>query len=61
MTEAEETKKSYLDLLSPTAQFVLLACGVFLFFGLHNFLQEALMTIPGFKFGMMLGYLEVLG
>lgn len=60
MTE-DASKKSLLDQLSPTMQFSVLAVGVFLFFGVHNLLQEAMMNIPGFKFGVMLGYLEVLG
>lgn len=47
--------------LSSPVQFSFLAAGVFLFFGIHNFLQEAIMAIPGFQFGVMLGYLEVLG
>eukprot|EP00934_Nitzschia_sp_Nitz4_P001238 Nitzschia sp. Nitz4//scaffold154_size52827//39775//41094//NITZ4_006783-RA/size52827-snap-gene-0.5-mRNA-1//1//CDS//3329537329//1238//frame0 len=55
------SKVSWLDQLSPPLQFSLLASGVFLFFGVHNFLQEAMMNIPGFQFGVMLGYLEVLG
>jgi hypothetical protein len=46
---------------SPPLQFTILGCGVFLFFGLHNYLQEAMMNIPGFQFGVMLGYMEVLG
>jgi len=37
------------------------AMGLFLFFGIHNLLQEAIMSFPGFRWGMMLGYLEVLG
>ena len=53
--------QSWFDSLSPTLQFVLLSCGVFLFFGAHNYLQEAMMTVPGFKFGVMLGYMEVFG
>jgi solute carrier family 35 (adenosine 3'-phospho 5'-phosphosulfate transporter), member B3 len=47
--------------MSQTVQFGVLAFGVFLFFGLHNFLQEAIMNIPGYHFGVMLGFLEVLG
>ena len=46
---------------SPTVQFLLLACGVFFFFGLHNLLQEAIMAVPNFKYGVMLGYMEVFG
>jgi adenosine 3'-phospho 5'-phosphosulfate transporter B3 len=50
-----------IDTLSPAAQFLVLGCGVFLFFGIHNYLQEAIMAVPDFKFGVMLGYMEVLG
>jgi adenosine 3'-phospho 5'-phosphosulfate transporter B3 len=50
-----------IDSLNPAAQFLVLGCGVFLFFGIHNFLQEAIMAVPGFKHGVMLGYMEVLG
>jgi len=50
-----------LDSLSPPIQFAALACGVFFFFGIHNVLQEAMMKIPGFNFGVMLGYMEVIG
>jgi len=49
------------DSLSPSVQFGVLACGVFLFFGLHNLLQEAIMAVPDFKYGVMLGFMEVLG
>ena len=50
-----------LDSLSPQLQFALLTAFMFLFFGVHNLLQEAMMRIPGFKHGVMLGYMEVLG
>lgn len=46
---------------SSTVQFALLAVGVFLFFGVHNYLQEAIMSVPGWHFGVMLGYWEVFG
>lgn len=42
-------------------QFGVLGFGVFLFFGIHNYLQEAMMALPNFKFGVMLGYMEVFG
>ena len=59
----EDTSKAAtgLDALSSTLQFSILACGVFVFFGTHNVLQEAMMKIPGFEFGVMLGYMEVVG
>lgn len=50
-----------LDTLSPPLQFAVLACGVVFFFGTHNVLQEAMVKIPGFQYGVMLGYMEVLG
>jgi adenosine 3'-phospho 5'-phosphosulfate transporter B3 len=67
MTEVESSpsasavKTPWFETQTPSIQFSLLACGVFLFFGLHNLLQEAMMNIEGFKFGVMLGYMEVLG
>eukprot|EP00546_Thalassionema_frauenfeldii_P006010 CAMPEP_0178915700 /NCGR_PEP_ID=MMETSP0786-20121207/12181_1 /TAXON_ID=186022 /ORGANISM="Thalassionema frauenfeldii, Strain CCMP 1798" /LENGTH=363 /DNA_ID=CAMNT_0020588857 /DNA_START=158 /DNA_END=1249 /DNA_ORIENTATION=- len=50
-----------IDDLAPAVQFALLGSGVFFFFGIHNVLQEAMMKIPGFNFGVMLGYMEVIG
>lgn len=38
-----------------------MALFVFLFFGIHNVLQEAMINTEGFKFGVMLGWMEVLG
>jgi len=38
-----------------------LTFNMFLFFGIHNVLQEAIMKEPGFQHGVMLGYFEVLG
>ena len=38
-----------------------LIISMFFFFGVHNLLQEAIMKFPGFEFGVMLGYFEVLG
>eukprot|EP00538_Stauroneis_constricta_P013415 CAMPEP_0119546220 /NCGR_PEP_ID=MMETSP1352-20130426/730_1 /TAXON_ID=265584 /ORGANISM="Stauroneis constricta, Strain CCMP1120" /LENGTH=337 /DNA_ID=CAMNT_0007590897 /DNA_START=14 /DNA_END=1027 /DNA_ORIENTATION=+ len=51
----------WLDGLPTTVQFSVLSCGVFLFFGIHNFLQEAMMRFDGFEFGVMLGFMEVFG
>jgi solute carrier family 35 (adenosine 3'-phospho 5'-phosphosulfate transporter), member B3 len=51
-----------LEALPKQAQLLILVGGVYLFFGIHNFLQEALMNQPGFsRLGVMLGYFEVLG
>ena len=47
--------------LGQAGQFLLLVGGVFLFFGIHNLLQETMMAIDGFNFGIMLGYMEVFG
>ena len=55
------TKVSSFDALTPAVQFAVLAAGVIFFFSIHNVLQEAMMKIPGFNFGVMLGYMEVVG
>lgn len=65
-TEIAKVKKKRgglrsIDDLAPAVQFALLGSGVFFFFGIHNVLQEAMMKIPGFNFGVMLGYMEVIG
>lgn len=59
--DSTAASKGWLDQMGTTTQFSVLAGGVFFFFGIHNYLQEAIMHIPGFKFGVMLGYLEVFG
>jgi len=53
--------KNNFDSLPTTTQFVVLSGGVFLFFGIHNYLQEAIMAVPGFEYGVILGFAEVLG
>jgi hypothetical protein len=51
-----------LDSLPPTVHFSVLASCVFIFFGTHNYLQEAISRMEGFEgLGSMLGYLEVVG
>jgi len=56
-----KTKYSaFFDSLSPSNQFIILAGIMFLFFGMHNVLQEAMMKVDGFN-GIMLSYMEVLG
>jgi len=50
----------YQDSLTSVQQFILLTLMMFVFFALHNILQEAMMKVPGFK-GVMLAYMEVLG
>lgn len=43
-------------------RFIVLAGCVFLFFGAHNYLQEAISRMDGFQgLGSILGYLEVVG
>jgi adenosine 3'-phospho 5'-phosphosulfate transporter B3 len=49
------------EALPANLQFALIVTGVFVFFGVHNFLQEAIMHVEGFTYGVMLGYFEVLG
>lgn len=44
--------------ISSYTEFAILSGGVFFFFGIHNLLQEAIMNIPGFNFGVMLGTLR---
>ena len=51
---------AFIESLSPSQQFVTIAGSMFLFFGVHNLLQEAIMKVPGFE-GVMLTYMEVLG
>jgi solute carrier family 35 (adenosine 3'-phospho 5'-phosphosulfate transporter), member B3 len=55
------TTSAFESQLSSSAQFAVLVAGVFLFFGIHNYLQEAIMNVPGFEYGVMLGYFEVIG
>ena len=43
------------------AELLLLSAGLFIFFGFHNYLQERIMAMPGWKYGSMLGLLEALG
>jgi hypothetical protein len=49
----------WFERLNTPLQFCVLASGVFFFFGIHNYLQEAIMNVEGFQYGVMLGYLEV--
>jgi len=54
------TKYALWEMLSPRQQFAGLTATMFLFFGIHNVLQEAMMKVPGFN-GVMLSYMEVVG
>ncbi len=49
------------DHLGKTQQFAILTVAMFVFFGAHNVLQEAMMKVEGFTYGVMLGHMEVLG
>lgn len=42
-------------------QFTILVSAVFISFGINGILQETIMSLDGFHFGVMLGYCEVLG
>jgi hypothetical protein len=60
------TPKSEFPLVAGNLQgrnlrFWTLVAGIMFFFGLHNYMQELIMSLPGFKIGVFLGYLEVLG
>ena len=46
---------------SESAQLLWMTAQVFLFFGLHNFLQEAINSRPGFTFAWALGLMEMIG
>ena len=50
-----------IETLPKAVQFITLALAVFFFFGIHNVLQEAMINTEGFTFGVMLGWMEVLG
>jgi len=54
-------KVGYFDSLPLASQFFVLTFFMFLFFGAHNVLQEAMIALPGFDYAMMLGYMEVIG
>jgi adenosine 3'-phospho 5'-phosphosulfate transporter B3 len=61
-TKPSSGSSSVFDALPSSTQFTLLALGVLFFFGLHNYLQEAILTVDGFsKHAVMLAYIEVLG
>jgi len=57
----KEMNERGFESLSRSVQFGVLVMGVFVFFGTHNVLQEAMMKLPGFNYGVMLGYMEVVG
>ena len=49
------------SLLNKRPELLLLSFALFLAFGLHNYLQERIMAIPGWRWGSMLGLLEAAG
>jgi len=71
MSDIETNGKSFGTSLSPTlstltfieryGKFIFLVGGIMFFFGCHNYMQELIINLPGFKVGVFLGYLEVLG
>jgi len=58
---AAEDNQHIFKSLSSTNQFALLSISMIILFSVHNVLQEAIMKLPNFKYGVMLGYMEVLG
>ena len=52
-TEQQKDRQNWFEKQSPPLQLLVLASGVFIFFGIHNFLQEAIMSIQDFRFGVM--------
>ena len=66
-TEKDNLLPSYTTKLSQKMEnarnlrFWSLVIGIIFFFGCHNYMQELIMSLPGFKIGVFLGYLEVLG
>ena len=62
--ECEDGRDGEKDALvdeSNVTQLVVMLLGMFVFFGLHNILQEAIINLPEFEYGIMLGYMEVIG
>jgi adenosine 3'-phospho 5'-phosphosulfate transporter B3 len=59
MTAASSSQR--FEMMSSNTQFAILGSAVFVFFGIHNYLQEAIMNVPGWNYGVMLGFFEVLG
>jgi len=59
-TASKSSIGEYLS-LSSNSEFALLSFCMFFLFGVHNILQEAIMKVPDFQHGIMLGYFEVFG
>jgi adenosine 3'-phospho 5'-phosphosulfate transporter B3 len=60
LLERNDSTYSMWNKLNSSQQFMILTFTMFLFFGMHNILQEAMMKVEGFH-GVMLAYMEVLG
>ena len=59
--EQQIIQQNWFETLSSPIQLSVLVSGVFFFFGIHNYLQEAIMSVHNYRYGVMLGYLEVFG
>lgn len=60
-TKLDDEHTSELGYIQRYWRFWYLVIGILFFFGCHNYMQELIMSLPGFKVGIFLGYLEVLG
>ena len=58
--ESRKEGNTFFESLPKQMQLASLTIMMFVFFGAHNVLQEAIMKVPGFSYGVMLGYVEVL-
>mmetsp|Transcript_30205 Transcript_30205/g.34806 ORF Transcript_30205/g.34806 Transcript_30205/m.34806 type:complete len:372 (-) Transcript_30205:116-1231(-) len=61
LIKTDGVKRSTLDSLPEHIQLAIYGSLMFSFFTVHNILQESIINIPGFKYGIMLGYMEVAG
>lgn len=59
--DVETPHSSFFESLPESVKFMTLTASMFVFFGTHNILQEAMIKMPNFKYGVMLGYMEVFG
>uniref|UniRef100_A0A6U1TA57 Sugar phosphate transporter domain-containing protein n=1 Tax=Trieres chinensis TaxID=1514140 RepID=A0A6U1TA57_TRICV len=60
-SSASASPRGTFESLPRPTQLAALSLGVFVFFGVHNVLQEAMTKVEGFEYGVMLGWMEVLG
>jgi len=47
--EEHSADMKFLGLTTRTAKFWFLVIGIIFFFGCHNYMQELIMSLPGFK------------